>query len=399
MRYVLFLIFFSLCFSVANVAAVPTPADKARQLVGKSGGGIVDEIDTNGTSYRSFGMKNRRGDSAWCRIKYKPTEPSSKASIEKVLGNGETKRKNVFEKDTAFERIIDETNEGDTLTKKYKEVVGMNDCRLCKKGSTETDNSISADETETKSFAVQKGVSRKKEPETVDEKATQPSDEESAVHRAEVDLSPDVLRRVLVCAVFAMLIAIIIILIFKKRKLQKQMINDDNYNSDVLAKLKESIAEKVAEIDTLKTENRRLREENERLRRNVASVPAGMNESTPPIVQVPVAQPVASRETFYFSNPIGSSFNEKKSTTDFENGKSIYRFERVVGDNTAEIFVENVPTVVQRFIQSSEVQMGVCDFVGGYKKDATNIETLEPGSAVLDDGKWNVRKKVKIRYC
>jgi len=105
-----------------------------------------------------------------------------------------------------------------------------------------------------------------------------------------------------------------------------------------------------------------------------------------------------SINTFFFSNPIGNIFKVSKKTETFIEGKSLYRFEKVAGKNSANVFVENMPSVVKRFIDSPEVQMGVCESIWSYNKNAIGIETIEPGEAILDGDKWIVEKKVKIRY-
>jgi len=405
MKYVLSLIIISLCLFVANVVATPSLAEKvAKEYAGEIDGEVVDEIDTTGrTSYRSFGMKNRRNDSAWCRIKYTPKVPSSKTSIVAALSEGETKRRDIFEKNVAFEKIIDKTLPGGQFAEYNK--VNMGDCRLCIKGVVEPEMIVSSEEEPPASFTTDKKPLKEDRKKVAEENTQNTDTAKASNNKAEINFPFAISKkRVIAGVVFVLLIAIIIILILKKRKLQEQMINDDNYNIDEFTKLKKRMEEKIIENDSLRKENDRLREENERLKRDSAPIAASGSVMPPPPPVVPMViappSPVVKKSTFYFSNPIGNTFNALKSTHDFEESKSLYRFERVGEDSSAEIFVvENEPRVVQRFIQSSEIQMGVCEFEGGYKKDATSIETVTPGSAVLDDGKWTVKKKIKIRYC
>jgi len=403
MKYILSLIIISLCLFVANVAATPSLAEKvAKEHGGKVEGGAVDSIDTAGISYRYFGMKNRRGDSAGCKIQYKS---KSRISIETEFDKGETKRRDIFERDTTFEKVINKTQQNRRFAD-YNSVK-MSDCWLSTKGSVESDAVVDSDEESSASFAPDKKASLKEERKKVGEENAQNTDiVESSDNSTESNLPVTVSReRIIVCVVLVLLVAIIIILNIQKRKLQKQMINNDNYSFDEYAKLKERIEEKIIENNTLRIENQRLHDENERLKQGYMPIAAVAREMPPPVAQTivtsqPLPTPQVVKSTFYFSNPIGNSFNALKSTPDFEESKSLYRFERVGEDSNADIFVvENEPRVVQRFVQSSEIQMGVCEFEGGYKKDATSIETVEPGSAVLDDGKWTVKKKIKIRYC
>jgi len=61
--------------------------------------------------------------------------------------------------------------------------------------------------------------------------------------------------------------------------------------------------------------------------------------------------------------------------------------------------VDGYESVVQRFIYSPELQVGVCDVIGNYNPNASRIQTDESGEAVLDGDTWVVGKKAKIRYC
>jgi len=402
MKYVLSFIIISLCLYVANVVAT-TPADKVKELVGKSGGEVVDEIDTNGISYRSFGMKNRRGDSAWCRIQYKS---KSRISIETALSNGETQRRDIFEKNVAFEKIIDRALLGGKLA--TYNGVNMGDCRLCIKGVVELDVAVDSEEESSESFTPDRKVPSKEEQSKVIEESVQrsvvvaePSDNIGENNQSFVIST----ERIIVCIVFVVLIVIIIILIFKKSNLEGnegEMDNNDDYNLRVtIDSLNRQLKEKDDDINRLTELNRQLTARIESLTNG--SVPAAPEIiGTPPpkeqIVVPPSLPPPVVISKFYFSNPMRNIFNASKKTNEFVDGKSLYCFERVEGESSAEVSVVNEPSVVQRFTYSPEAQMGVCEAVGGYNKNATNIETLETGSAVLDDDKWTVKKKIKIRY-
>ncbi len=108
--------------------------------------------------------------------------------------------------------------------------------------------------------------------------------------------------------------------------------------------------------------------------------------------------PKAKRDIFYLPSPTGNSFNASKASLNFEETVSLYRFEKIPGENKAIVFVENKPSVVQRFTGSPESQDGVCEEVSGFNQNASDIETIEPGEAVLEGEKWRMVKKVRISY-
>lgn len=379
MKYVLSLIIIFLYFLVVNVAAAPSL---------KVDGEVLDKIDTTGgSSSRSFGMKNRRGDSAWCTIKYTTKVPSSKTLIEAELDKGETKRRDIFEKDTVFEKIVDMTRLGDSFTEYNK--VKMDDCRLCAKKTVESEAvADSGEEDSSASFVPDNRIKDNRFP-----------------------IAPrDMLLLFSLLVNVVVIFTLIIRSIFRERKRQKSIGRYFRADQDVVTwndarveKLENKIKIQDEIIAELKTEKQQLITENEYLRGSSAPISKDGNATVHLVAQ---AQTIVMTQPpppvvifkFYFSNPTGSSFNASKSTGDFVDGKSLYCFERVEGESSAEVSVVNEHSVVQRFTYSPEVQMGVCEVVGSYNKNATSIETLEKGNAVLDNDKWTVKKKIKIRY-
>jgi len=142
---------------------------------------------------------------------------------------------------------------------------------------------------------------------------------------------------------------------------------------------------------------RRLKKEIKPLEEGSVDTTTEPDNKTQPLVSPP--PPSRSIETFFFSSPIGNTFNVSKKTEKFIESESLYRFERVAGENSAQVFiVENIPRAVQQFTSGHISQMDVCEIVGSYNKDAVRVETVKPGRAVLEDGKWTIKKKVKISY-
>jgi hypothetical protein len=393
MKKTLFLTILCLCLFSVYVAGEETAKKKS-----------VDEVLPVETYYRSFEMINGRGDSAWCKIKYTPTKATSRSIIDSVLDIGESKRRNIFENDDAFEKIIDRTLLGGSFSDYNK--IKMSDCRLCKKGSSkESDVPLVLDSEEP---PIEKNI-EKKALDYVEENEKKMESKMAFGIGSETQVFINIPYKDIALIFLAIMVVVLVVFIFLKRRQMKAYIKSETDSGEIIEEKDRKIKEledrcdrQTIKISDLEGQIRKLTEDINRFKIGAAPLNTGLSGDVPAVV-APVVQPVLSPMTrktieFFFSNPIGNSFNASKSTDVFVDGKSLYRFERIDGESSADISVVNVPSVVQRFIQSSEAQMGVCEFVGGYNKNATNIDTVEVGSAVLDDGKWTIKKKIKIRY-
>jgi len=416
MKQVLFLLCFFLCLSVA-IAEPDRLVGVAKRQVTKDGMEVWDIIDTAGTSYRFFGMKNRREDSAWCKISYKPKNPSSKKLIEKELEGGEIRRRDVFEKDTAFEKIIDDTKIGEAFRidpKSNYVDAKIDKCTLCVKHNVQSVQEQALEE-DGQSFQVPTQISKRVEPkkkvedEYVAKTGIKEVIESNAVNDNRKPSIKDLLLWVSLFINGVIVLVLIYRLLFQERRHLKQVeayFGDGNDNAENVTEKDKKIAEleKQCEEQTIKIGklNETIRQLNERISRSESCsetcVPeSGESDSLFADVAAVVPSPVR-KVKFYFSNPNGNKFNASKSTDVFVEDKSLYCFERVIGENNAEVVVVDVPSVVQRFTYSPEPQMGVCELVGSYIKDASSIGTVESGIAVLEGDKWMIKKKIKIRY-
>ena len=107
---------------------------------------------------------------------------------------------------------------------------------------------------------------------------------------------------------------------------------------------------------------------------------------------------VSSNEIFYLSTPNNDgSFNDNDMTSGYEEGGSLYRFEKL-SSNRAKFAIENRSDAIERALQYPERQITpVCE-ADNSPRNAKGIKTISQGEVELDGNKWKVNKKSKIRY-
>jgi len=109
------------------------------------------------------------------------------------------------------------------------------------------------------------------------------------------------------------------------------------------------------------------------------------------------------KECLYFPSviPNTGTFIKANAAQEFKEGKdgnSLYRFEINPDGNSASVYIEDKPSVMQVFAFSSESQMSACQKKNSYFDEAKGIETIEPGDVALEGDKWVIKKKVQYRF-
>lgn len=190
----------------------------------------------------------------------------------------------------------------------------------------------------------------------------------------------------------------------------KEMQNQSRFSGD---------PEDFREVIGLKDENKKLRKENEQMReelneknvllkkaeRTIAELENGrMDEMDVAIntIEVPVEGPIKeSIKRQYFPSPLSDgSFRRVDGRESFLEGASIYCF-RLSGDAEASFdFCDEISSVSMALNNRNELILSVAEEMEGNYATAKKITTYkgESGRAVLEDNKWNVVRKIKIKY-
>ncbi|MFC1226379.1 hypothetical protein ACFE6N_21430 [Pedobacter sp. BG31] len=190
----------------------------------------------------------------------------------------------------------------------------------------------------------------------------------------------------------------------------KKMQNESRFDGDP-GQLKELLIFK-SENEKLQREIERLREElhekNLSLKKaelTMAEMENGQmieEELLQNAVEVPVESPLReSIKRQYFPSPLSDgSFRRVDGRESFLEGASIYCF-RLSGDTEASFdFCEEISSVSMALNNRNELILSVAEEMEGNYATAKKISTHkgESGRAVLEDNKWNVVRKVKIKY-
>jgi len=113
-------------------------------------------------------------------------------------------------------------------------------------------------------------------------------------------------------------------------------------------------------------------------------------------------KPEIERNCLYFPSVLpNGTFIKTNAAQEFKEGKdgnSLYRFEINPDGNSASVYIEDNPSVMQVFAFSSESQMSACQKKNSHFDDAKGIETIEPGEVTLEGDKWTIKKKVQYRF-
>jgi len=358
----------------------------------------------------TFGMKNSNGDSAYCKMtSFKKTAEE----IDKNFKDGEILRRSFFEEE-GFKKIIENTE----LKKKF-DVVGtkyekMKDCQLIYKSSLKSEDDTEASATIAFSTASDDQESASPPPRDKPRRGQATSapavdSEGVSLDTAGKAVSTLPFPKFYIAIIVLVLIVIVIFMITRKRNTGE----DDALTGFTLGsregdavghRHRKDTVNTVTdgeerEIDSLKNDVQLLKNEIARLKKEQGAV----NTAEQPIAQeIHAAAPAAIAvpiDTFFFAGPIENTFSASRKTDEFVDGKSLYQFDQVRGSNRAKfVVVDGYESVVQRFVYSPELQAGVCDVIGNYNQDASQIQTEDPGEAVLNGDTWTVEKKAKIRY-
>lgn len=102
---------------------------------------------------------------------------------------------------------------------------------------------------------------------------------------------------------------------------------------------------------------------------------------------------------FYLSTPnTDGSFNESSASPNFKEGASIYRFTKL-NPNKAIFQIDDRESSIRLALQFPDKSIDpVCDATNAFNPKAIKIKTDQPGEVELQNGKWRVTKKSKIRY-
>jgi len=216
--------------------------------------------------------------------------------------------------------------------------------------------------------------------------------------------------------------ALLVALVFQIRKKpdRKNKRSDTIIKSEMQNESKFDLSQgDYREAIGLKEENKKLRKENEQLReelneKNKALKNAeltiarlengGIDEKDVVVdtieVQVEKSEQRSGRQQ-YFPSPLSDgSFRRVDGRESFLEGASIYRF-NIVGEAEATFdFCEDFSSVSMALNNRNELILSVAEEVEGNYTTAKKILTYkgESGKAVLEDNKWNVVRKIKIKY-
>lgn len=104
-------------------------------------------------------------------------------------------------------------------------------------------------------------------------------------------------------------------------------------------------------------------------------------------------------EIFYLSTPNSDgSFNESSASTSYREGASIYKLFKTA--ETKAIFeIDNRESSIKLAIQYPDRNIDpVCEAESAFNPKSNKIITTQQGTVELQNGKWIVNKKAKIKY-
>jgi hypothetical protein len=121
---------------------------------------------------------------------------------------------------------------------------------------------------------------------------------------------------------------------------------------------------------------------------------------SPSAIQKADQQEVISQNFFLSTPNSDGSFNESSASPAYKEGATIYRFTKI-GHNKAKFQIDEKDASAKLALQFPDKNIDpVCEAVNAFNPKATQIKTVEPGEAELQNGKWIVEKnkKAKIKY-
>ena len=151
----------------------------------------------------------------------------------------------------------------------------------------------------------------------------------------------------------------------------------------------------------LKDSNNRIRDlesQIEQIKKQLSNPNSTSNHTTQEPVQE-TKQPEVKIETFFLSTPNSDgSFNESSVKSTYQDGATIYRFTKS-GGNRAKFQIDEKESSTKLALQYPDKNIDpVCDAVNAYNPKATRIVTEQQGEAELQNDKWIINAKAKIRY-
>jgi len=109
-------------------------------------------------------------------------------------------------------------------------------------------------------------------------------------------------------------------------------------------------------------------------------------------------QPEVRIETFFLSSPNSDgSFEDSSASPTYKEGATIYRFIKT-GNNKANFQIDEKEASIKLALQYRDKRIDpVCEATNAFNQ-AKHISTVQKGEADLQNGKWIVNKKAKIKY-
>jgi len=163
------------------------------------------------------------------------------------------------------------------------------------------------------------------------------------------------------------------------------------YSSNEISRLKDEIYKLTKEIESI---NEKIYAE-----KIPFEVIQPKYEDPNPETRKPTLENKTSNEAIYLSTPNNEgSFNDSSSSTSYREGASIYKFIKS-STNEASFQIDDRELSIKMAMQFPEKNiLPVCDSENEYESKYSKVRTIEPGKVSLEGGKWNVKRKAKIRY-
>ena len=112
-----------------------------------------------------------------------------------------------------------------------------------------------------------------------------------------------------------------------------------------------------------------------------------------------ISENKGGNETIFLSTPSNEgSFTDSSSSSVYREGASIYKFIKT-NSNEATFQIDDRDSSIKMAMQFPEKNiLPVCDSENEYEPKYNKVRTIELGKVSLEGGKWNVKRKAKIRY-
>jgi len=144
--------------------------------------------------------------------------------------------------------------------------------------------------------------------------------------------------------------------------------------------------------DLLSDRVKRLEKEVDALR---DQLPRAHGMASPPIPE----PPVTVSETLFLPGPDeNGNFNEGDVSKDYKEGASVYKLTKH-GPDRASFTILDDPRATRMAIEyHAQYIKPVCDASNAYERTAKRIVTERQGEARLENGRWRMTSKARIRY-